>query len=148
MRQKSLKNYLLTALILGGCFSMHFEAMASKAKFLKWEEINAEFSNGVSIKVEVDGPIYKKFVVNAFDKSFELSPKELEQIKGLSLSLLNVTYEPGYEEIGGESICFSLSNYLFANSDDKIKTALLTIQRGGVTITEEYITPPNIEKNQ
>lgn len=123
-------------------------SFASKERFLKWKETNIVFDNGTSIKIEAEGPIYKKFVVNAFNKSFELSPQELKQIEGLSLSLLNVTQEPRYEEVGGESIHFKLSNYLFANPDSKIKTAVLTIQRSGVTITEDYITPANLGKDQ
>lgn len=121
---------------------------ASKENFLAWKEISAEFSNGISIKVKADGRVYNMFKINAFGQSFELTPEELKQIEGLSLSLLNVTQEAGYKETGGESIHFRLSNYIFARSGDKIKTALLTIQRGGITITEEYITPPNIDTNQ
>jgi hypothetical protein len=143
MGQKFLKNYLLATLILGGCFSIHLKAIASEDDFLTWKAISAEFSNGVSIRVEADGPVYKKFTINAFNKSFELSPEDLNKIEGLSLSLLNITHEAGYEEVGGETVYFRLSNYLFVGEGDKIKTAVLTVQRGGITITEKYLNPPN-----
>ena len=142
-----IRKILILTLLLLSTQLLPQISFASKERFLKWKETNIVFDNGTSIRVEAEGPIYKKFVVNAFNKSFEISPQELKQIEGLSLSLLNVTQEPGYEEVGGESIHFRLSNYLFANPDDKIKTAVLTIQKGGVTITEDYITPTNIEKD-
>jgi hypothetical protein len=118
-------------------------AYTSEANFLTWKSVSAEFSHGVSIKIEADGPIYKKFIINAFDKSFELNQKDLNKIEGLSLSLLNATHETGYEEVGGETISFKLSNYIFARYGDKIKTAVLTVQKGGITISEQHLNPPN-----
>jgi len=118
------------------------KAYTSEGDFLSWEKISAEFSSGVSIAVEANGPIYKKFVINAFDQSFELDQEDLNKIEGLSLSLLNVTHEAGYEETGGETIYFRLSNYLFVGAGGNIKTAVLKVQKKGISISEDYITPP------
>lgn len=133
----------LAILSLASLTTLCQSCLASQENFLNWKKANIEFDNNCSIEVEANERVYKRFVINAFGNSFTLSPKELGKIEGLSLSVLNVVYEKKSTETDKPAVIFRLSNYIFAHPEGKLKTATIQVQKDGITMTEEYLNPPN-----
>jgi hypothetical protein len=62
--------------------------------------------------------------VDAFDKTFELSPSQLKTLDGGLYNFIQLSYERGYKELGGRTIYIKLGIALTSGEDTAIFIAI------------------------
>jgi hypothetical protein len=129
---------LFTVLIFG---LVSQNAIASETEVLTWKFINLKFDDGddnTSLEADTDGQKYQKFVINTFDRRFELSPDELKMIEGFPISSLETRHEGGYEGYGGPLKTFKLSRSYYRRHGESDRVVFITISKeDGMRVTIE-----------
>jgi hypothetical protein len=109
---KIMRNFITIAAV-ALCFGA--SALASEEDYLGWSEVRfvakeTPDTGRVALTAKVAELKLQSVTIEAFGKSLELSPKQIEKLAGLRADGLSIraTHEAGYEALGGHTVYFKL----------------------------------------
>jgi hypothetical protein len=119
------RTILLWSLFLAGY------SHADEEQWLPWRTLTLECGQfqevgKVTLKASTDGTAFQSFEIQSFGKTHQLSPAELESLRGFPLHSLSVTHSPGYPPLGGHGVYFKLRR-TFYNASQKLKQEEVTV---------------------
>jgi len=90
-------------------------------------------SGPVTISGTQDSNMITALSVKAFGKEFNLTTKQLQELKGLRANGIQLSYEHGYKDLGGRTVYLQLS--LGFTSERRSAKMVVVNERGDVTVT-------------
>lgn len=136
-----------TAFLLATVLAFASWASASEEEIMgvnqaQVKTVSSSEQTGTAVfEAQTDGGEYKAVSISAFGKEFKLDKPQLEKLKGLPVSSLEVTHEAGYESLGGHTIYFKFKRQQIHPDTKKVlKTGVtISISKGkGLAVSDPH----------
>lgn len=137
-----MKALLLTALVLA--LATTAPALASEEDYLGWSEVQLttrgrEDTGRVAMKATMADDGFKAMTVEAFGKSFELTPEQLAKLRGFEPYAFAIlaSHEAGYERLGGHTVYLKLRRFKITDEEIAETRVSISISKGkGLSVGE------------
>ena len=117
--------------------------VASQEMYLPWCEVRIvsdapDDAGQVEIVASTNSDLeWKSVEVSAFGQKYKLDPKQLTSLKGYDPSSLVISYEPGYQELGGHTVHWALSRTFLNKNENMTQKMIISVyKRKGLALRE------------